>query len=376
MATAEAPLKADSSRQAPFTGLLYSQCWEDPRTIEAGLSLTPDDDLLIITSGGCNALALSMKKPNSITAVDFDPAQTHLLELKIGAARTLDYATYLSFLGVTPSDVRLSHYRMVREALSGPGQTYWDQRLNDIRTGVIHAGKFERYLNLFRRFALRFAHPRSSIDRLLALTSLEEQEAFYEAEWDNARWRFLFRAFFGRFAQRRLARHPRLFEYAKGDLGTTYLQRVRHGLVEVPIHDNYFVEYMTTGRYRVGPNMPPYLTERGFESTRAHADRIRLVTAEIGTFLGLQPSGAFSAIHLSDIFESMSEAEAFRVFHDLAAVATDGARITYYNNVVHRTHPAELDAVFHEDPAEGERLLFRDRAFVYGRFAVARLTKS
>ncbi len=36
--------------------LVYNTCWEDPRLDRVALSLTPDDNVLVITSAGCNAL--------------------------------------------------------------------------------------------------------------------------------------------------------------------------------------------------------------------------------------------------------------------------------------------------------------------------------
>ena len=36
--------------------LVYNTCWEDPRLDREALRLGPDDDVLVITSAGCNAL--------------------------------------------------------------------------------------------------------------------------------------------------------------------------------------------------------------------------------------------------------------------------------------------------------------------------------
>lgn len=36
--------------------LVYNTCWEDPRLDRVALELTPGDNLLVITSAGCNAL--------------------------------------------------------------------------------------------------------------------------------------------------------------------------------------------------------------------------------------------------------------------------------------------------------------------------------
>ena len=62
----------------PSSGSIgYSQCWEDPATVREALRITPDDDVLAVTSGGCNVLALLLDRPHSITAVDINPAQNY-----------------------------------------------------------------------------------------------------------------------------------------------------------------------------------------------------------------------------------------------------------------------------------------------------------
>ena len=47
----EALFRALSSRN-----LIYNTCWEDPRLDRVALQLGPQDNVLVITSAGCNAL--------------------------------------------------------------------------------------------------------------------------------------------------------------------------------------------------------------------------------------------------------------------------------------------------------------------------------
>ena len=50
----------------------YSQVWEDYALLEEGLDIQPDDHVLSIASAGCNALALLLKGPASVTALDLN----------------------------------------------------------------------------------------------------------------------------------------------------------------------------------------------------------------------------------------------------------------------------------------------------------------
>ncbi len=63
----------------------YSQVWEDAGILSRGLEIQPSDHVLSIASAGCNALALLLEEPQSVTMVDLNPAQTALCHLKLAA---------------------------------------------------------------------------------------------------------------------------------------------------------------------------------------------------------------------------------------------------------------------------------------------------
>ena len=63
--------------------LVYNTCWEDPRLDRVALDIGADDNILVITSAGCNALDYALTSPNHVYAVDMNPRQNALLELKL-----------------------------------------------------------------------------------------------------------------------------------------------------------------------------------------------------------------------------------------------------------------------------------------------------
>src|SRR5215470_11150417 len=69
--------------------LVYNACWEDPAVDRQALRITPQDTLLVITSAGCNVLDYALLGPRRVHAVDANPRQTALLELKLAAIRRL-----------------------------------------------------------------------------------------------------------------------------------------------------------------------------------------------------------------------------------------------------------------------------------------------
>jgi Protein of unknown function (DUF3419) len=65
------------------------------------------DSCLTLTSGGCNAINMCLQGATSVTAVDCNPAQSALLEMKAIAIRwVLDYSTACSCLCCMPLQLR------------------------------------------------------------------------------------------------------------------------------------------------------------------------------------------------------------------------------------------------------------------------------
>ena len=108
--------------------LVYNTCWEDPRLDHQALNLTPEDTVLVITSAGCNALDYALKGPKQVVAVDMNPRQNALLELKLAGIRHLEFEDFFAMFG----NGRLGGARKIyedklRPALGEWTQTYWDR---------------------------------------------------------------------------------------------------------------------------------------------------------------------------------------------------------------------------------------------------------
>ncbi|MBI3468098.1 MAG: DUF3419 family protein [Planctomycetes bacterium] len=82
-----------------FHRLVFNQSFEDPEMDRAALEIGPAHTALTITSGGCNALTLLCEGPRRLVAVDSNPAQNHLLELKRAGIYALTPEEYYQFFG-------------------------------------------------------------------------------------------------------------------------------------------------------------------------------------------------------------------------------------------------------------------------------------
>src|SRR5580692_4136183 len=104
----------------------YSQVWEDHALVEEGLDVRPGDDVLSIASAGCNALGVLLREPKSVLAIDLNPAQVALVELKLRAIEVLEWGELVAFLGITPHEHRIALYERVRPRLGQRARAYWD----------------------------------------------------------------------------------------------------------------------------------------------------------------------------------------------------------------------------------------------------------
>jgi betaine lipid synthase len=78
---------------------IYAFTWEDSRVDSRLLKITSEDVILAITSAGDNILSYALERPKRIHAVDLNPSQNHLLELKVAAFRGLEYADMWKIFG-------------------------------------------------------------------------------------------------------------------------------------------------------------------------------------------------------------------------------------------------------------------------------------
>lgn len=359
-----------------FERLLFSQYWEDPRMDEEVLRLGPGKVLLSVISGGCNTLSLALLGPSRVIAVDLNEAQIALLELKIAGARACDHGAWLELLGVRPSKRRSTLYDACRPLMTARARGWWDAHGEMIDRGIVRSGRYERYLEAFRRL-LVCIEGRRRIARLFEPKTPEGRRRFYDREWDTLAWRLFFRAFFSRAVLGRGGLDPAFFSYVEGirDFGENFRRRAEHVLVDLPAEENYFLSQICLGRYLDERAMPPYLLEENFGALRASLDRITIVRAELADFLRTQPEESIDAFHLSNVFEWLAPDLFRRTLLEIHRVARPGARLCYRNLLVRRRHPADLDPFFEADDGLAARLLFEDRSFVYSGFEVATVRK-
>ena len=352
-------------RRAAFDFIRYGSVWEDADVLcEALEPVARGGRLCSIASAGDNALALLTLDPAQVVAVDLSAAQLACVELRVAAFRRLDHEARLEFLGVTASDARAATYRELRTDLTPAARGFWDVHPEAIATGVIHAGKFERYFRFFRRWVLPWVHGSATVRALHAPKPIDEQRRFYATRWDTWRWRALFKAFFSRAVMGRLGRDPEFFRSVEGPVGARILERTRYALTELPVATNPFFTFIVTGSFAPSA-LPRYLRREHAGAIRERLDRLRLEEGPVQA-----AGGRFDGFNLSDVFEYMSPTEHETCYGQVLDMARPGARLVYWNMLAPRSRPASLAARAVPLEAVARALHARDRAWFYQRLHV------
>src|SRR5215475_7558850 len=238
--------------------LIYNACWEDPAVDRQALALGPDDTLVVITSAGCNVLDYALLGPARIHAVDANPRQNALLELKIAAIKQLGFDDFFRIFGDGYHPGFSTLYRtQLRSTLSPFARSWWDRHQGWFTsrrgsfyfhglTGLV-AGGVRGYFRLHARLG-------KAMQALVHAGDLTSQRTIYDEKVAPLLWNRVVRWAISRpivmsllgvpHAQRELveAQHPR-------GLAGFIREAVEYVFRQLPLSSNYFWRVYLTGRY-------------------------------------------------------------------------------------------------------------------------------
>ncbi|CEL01400.1 hypothetical protein BJX68DRAFT_263098 [Aspergillus pseudodeflectus] len=158
---------------------IYAFNWEDPRVDHRLLNIKRDDVILAITSAGDNILDYLQKSPRRVHAVDLNPNQNHLLELKVASFIALGHRDVWKIFGEGKHpDFRNLLVSRLSPHLSSQAFQYWLEHTHVFTSasgrglyetgGSRHAIKMVRYL--FKVFGLE-----GQVKKLCEAQTLAEQ---------------------------------------------------------------------------------------------------------------------------------------------------------------------------------------------------------
>ena len=163
---ANRPENKKLTEKVDFEIIRYANCWEDADILLKGLNPKAGGRFLSVGSAGDNSFSLLTTRPELVVAVDVSPVQLYLIELKKVAIKHLTYEKVLDFLGFQDTNNRLAVFEQLKMYLHPETAYYWSLHLDEIKNGVIHQGKFEKYFQLFVQKVLPFIHSKKTIKAL------------------------------------------------------------------------------------------------------------------------------------------------------------------------------------------------------------------
>jgi S-adenosylmethionine:diacylglycerol 3-amino-3-carboxypropyl transferase len=138
-------MEKELTEKVSFDFIRYANCWEDADILLAGLAPPSGAKILSIGSAGDNSFSLLCCRPSLVVAVDVNRTQLHLIELKKACIHLLAYEEILAFLGFHPSTQRKLIFTKIKKELSSSCAAYWEANLDQIESGIISQGKFEKF---------------------------------------------------------------------------------------------------------------------------------------------------------------------------------------------------------------------------------------
>lgn len=375
--------------------LVYNTCWEDPRLDRVALKIGPADNILVITSAGCNALDYALAEPQHVYAVDMNPRQNALLDLKKAAILNLDYPQFFQMFGRGRLPGAHNIYKhSLREDLPKWSQTFWDKRINwfdNPNKSFYFRGTSGAVARLVKIYTDNVIRVRPHLEAMLDADSVEEQREIYEQHLRSRFWSELMKFTMNRDTTMSMlgvpkAQRKQIETQYEGGLVKFIQDCIETVMIKLPLKDNYFWRVYINGEYT--PDCcPEYLRESNFEQLRQDSvHRISTHTDSVQGFLE-KHDGRISRYVLLDHMDWLSD----RYFPLLEAEwqasldrATPDARFIWRSGglrtdfidqveVSYQNKSRKLRSLLTYDTELAAELHPQDRVHTYGSFYIAQL---
>jgi S-adenosylmethionine-diacylglycerol 3-amino-3-carboxypropyl transferase len=381
--------------------IVFNCAWEDPRLDREALKLTEEDNVVIITTAGCNVLSLAIEGPNHVFSIDRNHCQNALLELKIAAIREYDYDTFWTLFGTgrLPNFSKV-HYPRLRQHLSTAGRAFWDTHAHYFNGTGLRPSYYWRGCSGILAWVMlgyfRLIGVYRPLLELMQAKTLAEQKQIYRTKIEKRMWNpvimwFLERSFTLALLNGVPEAQRELLEKEGGftSIGLFIKDSMETIMTKLPIHDNYFYRVYLTGKY-TKDCCPDYLTEEGFKTLKNGAvNKISIHTTTITDFLREHKKKDISRFVLLDHMDWMASAPKIlsEEWSEMIAHSTENARFLWRSASKEATFVGDTPVTLpkgHEtvtvkdvlkyDCQTANRLHELDRVHTYASFFIADLS--
>ena len=366
-------MKKFFKRSKFFKRLSYSFGNEDCHTEHQALQIKPQDRVVCITASGDRPMHLLLKDCKEVVAVDANPVQNFLFDLKSCALKLLDPEEYLAFLGATPSGSRKSILKKILPYLSLEAAQFWQKQNHLIEQGIIYQGATEVWTRRATFFLRKLR--KKEIEILFSHSDLEEQRSYLNHKWNHGFWQTCAKFAVNPWITRFLLKDPGMYAYFETHVkpGVYLYQRIMNTLDRCLAKENALISLIFLGRV-LPEGMPPYLSLHNFETIKNRIDRVTVKTNDLITYLESVPENSFDCFSLSDVASYLDYERYLRLIKAVFRAASPGARFCMRQFMTRYQIPENLKLHFSRDIHLEDKLEKEDKAFVY-HFTVGKVLK-
>ncbi|CAF1032087.1 unnamed protein product [Rotaria sordida] len=272
--------------------IVFNCTWEDPLLDIEALKLSEKDNLVAITSAGCNILTYVLQKPNHIYAIDKNPCQNAILELKIACIKELDFATNWEIWGHGKlRNFSQNVYPRLRVHLSQEARIFWDSHKHyfdgtNIRNSFYWRGCSGLFAYIISWY-IWLMDLSKHIDSIFNAETIEEQKMIYETYIKRKFWtpiliKFLRSPFILSFLNGIPSTQQKLMDKS---VTTIPMNAIDIVLSKLSLKNNYFYRVYLYGKY-TKECCPEFLKEENFNKLKdGLINRISIHTTTITNFL-------------------------------------------------------------------------------------------
>ena len=295
--------------------LVYNTCWEDPRLDRVALDIGSDDNVLVITSAGCNALDYALNEPNHVFAVDMNPRQNSLLDLKRAAIRNLEFEEFFQMFGQGRLPNAAEIYRQkLRDSLPIWSQEFWDKKIkwfDNPRKSFYFRGTSGAIAKMIKSYTDHVIRVRPHLNALLEAESVDQQKEIYENHLKQKFWSGVMRFTLNRDTTMSMlgvpkAQRRQIETQYEGGLVKFIQDCMESVFANLPMKDNYFWRVYMNGEYS-RECCPEYLKAENFQRLKdGLVERVSTHTDSVQGFLE-KHDGTISRFILLDHMDWLSD---------------------------------------------------------------------
>lgn len=280
---------------------LYSISWEDARADKPVLDVQPTDKVLTLTGGGDNVFNLVLDGASQVTCTDINPAQFHLMELKLRSIRHANHDTLWKLFGIGRY-ARFENYLMelYNKHMSTDTFNFWYRKRHYFTDGLYFQGSMGKLVRCIRFLGVGgvLSNNRANASEwwyTLLLWVLRACLALFCTLFGSARFMW---GMCGTPTKQieMITQERRLYEYVDTSLTNVF----KHTDI---VRDNHHYYLVLNGRFSKG-NCPEYLKECNFDYLKKH---VHDIVNKNDSFVNVLGQGIYDKIILMDHLDWMDE---------------------------------------------------------------------